>query len=96
MLPNAQGKVDLPQVISELGRRQINEVHIEAGAKLNASLIREGCVNELLIYLAPSILGDARGMFDLPGLENLQDKFSLKFHQIKQIGEDLRILARFN
>ena len=96
MVPNAQGKVDLPQVIVALGKRQINEVHVEAGAKLNASLIREGCVDELLIYLAPSILGDARGMFDLPGLENLQDKFSLKFHQVKQIGEDLRILARFN
>jgi diaminohydroxyphosphoribosylaminopyrimidine deaminase/5-amino-6-(5-phosphoribosylamino)uracil reductase len=95
VLPNAQGKVDLPQVILELGRRQINEVHVEAGAKLNASLIREGCVDELLVYLAPTILGDARGMFDLPMLENLQDKRSLKFHQIKQIGEDLRILARF-
>ncbi|MBC7488839.1 MAG: bifunctional diaminohydroxyphosphoribosylaminopyrimidine deaminase/5-amino-6-(5-phosphoribosylamino)uracil reductase RibD [Glaciimonas sp.] len=95
VMPNAQGKVDLPQVIFALGKRQINEVHIEAGAKLNASLIRERCIDELLIYLAPSILGDARGMFDLPSLENLKDKFSLKFHQIKQIGEDLRILARF-
>ncbi len=94
-LPNAQGKVDLPQVIQELGRRQMNEIHIEAGAKLNASLIQEGCVDELLVYLAPSILGDARGMFALPELGNLQDKFSLKFHQIKQIGEDIRILARF-
>lgn len=96
VIPNAQGKVDLPQVILALGKRQINEIHVEAGAKLNASLIREGCVDELLVYLAPTILGDARGMFDLPGLDNLQDKFSLKFHQIKQIGEDLRILARFN
>lgn len=96
IVPNAQGKVDLPQVILALGKRQINEVHVEAGAKLNASLIREGCVDELLVYLAPTILGDARGMFDLPGLDNLQDKFSLKFHQIKQVGEDLRILARFN
>ncbi|MDP5009391.1 MAG: bifunctional diaminohydroxyphosphoribosylaminopyrimidine deaminase/5-amino-6-(5-phosphoribosylamino)uracil reductase RibD, partial [Glaciimonas sp.] len=95
VLPNAQGKVDLPQVIAELGRRQMNEIHVEAGAKLNASLMREGCVDELLVYLAPTILGDARGMFGLPALENLQDKFSLKFHEIKQIGEDVRILARF-
>lgn len=94
-LPNAHGKVDLVQVIRELGRRQINELHVEAGAKLNASLIQAGCVDELLIYLAPNILGDGRGMFELPILDNLRDKFSLKFHQITQIGEDLRILARF-
>jgi diaminohydroxyphosphoribosylaminopyrimidine deaminase/5-amino-6-(5-phosphoribosylamino)uracil reductase len=95
VLPNAGGKVDLPQVILELGKRQINELHVEAGSKLNASLIREHCVDELLVYLAPAILGDGRGMFNLPALENLQDKLSLKFHEIKQIGEDLRILARF-
>lgn len=95
VLPNAGGKVDLPQVILELGKRQINELHVEAGSKLNASLIREHCVDELLVYLAPTILGDGRGMFNLPALENLQDKLSLKFHEIKQIGEDLRILARF-
>lgn len=96
VLPNAAGKVDLPHVILELGKRQINELHIEAGSKLNASLIREHCVDELLVYLAPAILGDGRGMFSLPALENLQDKVTLKFHQIKQIGEDLRILARFH
>ncbi|WP_038492126.1 bifunctional diaminohydroxyphosphoribosylaminopyrimidine deaminase/5-amino-6-(5-phosphoribosylamino)uracil reductase RibD [Collimonas arenae] len=96
VLPNPSGKVDLPQVILELGKRQINELHVEAGSKLNASLIREHCVDELLVYLAPSILGDGRGMFGLPALENLQDKISLKFHQIQQIGEDLRILARFH
>lgn len=96
VLPNAGGKVDLPQVMLELGKRQINELHVEAGSKLNASLIREHCVDELLVYLAPSILGDGRGMFSLPALESLQDKLTLKFHQIKQIGEDLRILARFH
>lgn len=96
VLPNAGGKVDLPQVILELGKRQINELHVEAGSKLNASLIREHCVDELLVYLAPAILGEGRGMFSLPALENLQDKVILKFHQIKQIGEDLRILARFH
>lgn len=96
VLPNPSGKVDLPQVILELGKRQVNELHVEAGSKLNASLIREHCVDELLVYLAPAILGDGRGMFGLPALENLQDKIALKFHQIEQIGEDLRILARFH
>ena len=95
VLPNAHGKVDLPRVIAELGRRQLNEVHIEAGSKLNASLIREGCVDELLLYLAPSLLGDGRGMFDLPALDDLSGKIPLRFHEVKQIGEDLRILARF-
>jgi len=95
VLPNAQGKVDLPQLMLELGRRQINELHIEAGAKLNGSLVREGCVDELLLYLAPSLLGEAYGMFDLKAIERLDRKFSLQFHEVKQIGEDLRILARF-
>ncbi len=95
MLPNAQGKVDLPALMLELGRRQINEVHVEAGLKLNGSLIREACVDELLLYLAPNLLGDARGLFDLPALDTLDGKYALSFHEVKQIGLDLRILARF-
>jgi diaminohydroxyphosphoribosylaminopyrimidine deaminase/5-amino-6-(5-phosphoribosylamino)uracil reductase len=95
VLPNRDGKVDLPAVIAELGKRQFNEVHIEAGAKLNASLIAEGCVDELLLYLAPSLIGDARGMFALPALPSLAQQFRLKFHDVQQIGPDLRILARF-
>ena len=94
-LPNANGKVDLPQLMLELGRREINELHIEAGSKLNGSLIRENCVDELLIYLAPSLLGDARGMFDLPALDDLAQQRRLQFHQVQQIGNDLRLLARF-
>lgn len=95
ILPNAHGKVDLPALMQELGRRQVNELHVEAGFKLNGSLIREGCVDELLLYLAPSILGDAQGLFDLPALDSLDNRKSLAFHEIRQIGPDLRILARF-
>lgn len=95
VLPNAAGKVDLAALMLELGRRQINELHVEAGFKLNGSLIREGCVDELLVYLAPSLLGDAQRMFNLPVLESLENKKSLAFHEVKQIGADLRILARF-
>jgi diaminohydroxyphosphoribosylaminopyrimidine deaminase/5-amino-6-(5-phosphoribosylamino)uracil reductase len=95
VLPNANGKVDLSSLMQELGRRQINELHVEAGFKLNGSLIREGCVDELLLYLAPTLLGDAQGMFNLPVLESLEQKKNLVFHDIKQIGPDLRILARF-
>ena len=96
LLPNGAGKVDLPQLMQELGRRQINELHVEAGAKLNGSLIREGCVDELLVYLAPAVLGDAQHMFALPALAQLAHKYVLKFHEVTQIGDDLRILARFN
>lgn len=95
VLPNGQGKVDLPGLMRELGRRQINELHIEAGAGLNGSLIREACVDELLLYFAPCLLGDGAEMFKLPGISDLSGKRHLKFHQVRQIGEDLRILARF-
>jgi len=95
ILPNASGKVDLAALMQELGRRQINELHVEAGFKLNGSLIREGCVDELLVYLAPTLLGDAQRMFNLPALESLEHKKNLTFHEVKQIGADLRILARF-
>lgn len=95
LLPNAAGKVDLPALMRELGRREINELHVEAGAKLNASLVRAGCVDELLVYLAPALIGAGLPMFDLPALDCLDQKHVLKFHQVKQIGDDLRILARF-
>jgi diaminohydroxyphosphoribosylaminopyrimidine deaminase/5-amino-6-(5-phosphoribosylamino)uracil reductase len=95
LLPNEHGKVDLPALMLELGRREINELHVEAGAKLNASLLREGCVDELLVYLAPSLIGPGQGMFDLPPLARLADKVALRFHAVSQVGPDLRILARF-
>lgn len=95
LLPNATGKVDLPALMLELGKRQINELHVEAGFKLNGSLIQEGCVDELLLYLAPSLLGDAQGLFNLPVLDKLEHRRMLAFHEVTQIGPDLRILARF-
>jgi len=94
-LPNAHGKVDLPALMRELGRRDINEVHVEAGAKLNASLVREGCVDELLVYLAPSLIGPGQGMFDLPPLAQLAQRRQMRFHDAVRVGADLRILARF-
>ena len=94
-LPNPYGKVDLPALMLELGRRQINELHLEAGFKLNGSLIREGCVDELLLYLAPDLLGAGQGLFDLAALEDLAGKRRMAFRETKMIGTDLRILARF-
>ena len=95
LLPNGAGKVNLSALIRELGARQINELHVEAGYRLNGSLIREGCIDELLLYFAPSLLGDGRGLFDLPALDNLDGRTPLSFREFKQIGPDLRILARF-
>ena len=96
VLPNDHGKVDLAGLMSELARRGVNEIHAEAGMKLNGSLLREGLVDELLLYLAPMLLGDAaRGMFDLPELADLAGRRELKFREVRRIGADLRILARF-
>lgn len=95
VLPNAAGKVELPDLLLELGRRGMNEVHVEAGFKLNGSLLKEGLVDELLIYLAPSVLGDAaQGMFQLPQLKSLSEQRKLNIVDVRQIGADIRILAR--
>jgi len=94
-LPNASGKVDLPALMQELGRRGINEVLVEAGFKLNGSLLREGLVDEFLLYLAPSLIGDAaRGLFDLPALNELSGQRRLDIRDVRMVGADLRILAR--
>jgi diaminohydroxyphosphoribosylaminopyrimidine deaminase/5-amino-6-(5-phosphoribosylamino)uracil reductase len=95
VLPNPQGKVDLPAMLAELGRRSINEVHLESGTRLNGSMLREGCVDELLVYLAPKLIGDSgMGMFDLPELAELSSALPLEFGPVQMIGSDLRILAR--
>jgi len=96
VLANAAHKVDLEAMLAELGRRELNEVHIEAGFKLNGSLLKAGVVDELVIYLAPCLLGDAaRGLFDLPALGNLAQRRSLTIRDVRQVGDDLRIVARF-
>ena len=97
IFPNAAGKVDLKDLLDELGRRGINEVHAEAGFKLNGSLLREGLVDELLLYLAPCLIGhDASGLFNLPELTSLDQKHLLKIRDLRQVGENIRVLARFS
>lgn len=94
-LPNPRGKVDLAALLQELGRRGINEVHAEAGSKLNGSLLREGLVDEFVFYLAPCLIGDdAAGLFSLPALTTLADKRALKILDLRQIGADIRLTAR--
>ncbi len=95
LLPDASGKVDLDALMVELGRREINELHVEAGFKLNGSLLRAGLVDELVLYMAPSLVGDrARGMFDLPALDTLAQRRELDLYDLCRVGRDLRIIAR--
>ena len=94
-LPNPEGKVDLPALMVELGRRGINEVHGEGGSRLNGALLVAGLVDEFLIYLAPCLIGHAaRGLFDMPALASLADKAQLAIRDLRMVGQDVRILAR--
>jgi len=86
---------DLRAVIARLGEHEINDVWVEAGAGLNGALLRAGLIDELIIYMAPRLLGDtARGMFTVPALETLAAGWSLVFEDCSSIGPDLRITAR--
>lgn len=93
-LPNPQGKVDLGAMLQDLGRRAINELHVEAGHKLNGSFLREGLVDELLLYLAPRLLGPGLGMAQTAPLQALADGTALEYVSVDRIGPDLRIVAR--
>lgn len=95
-LPDPDGRVDLAALMHALGRRGINELHVEAGAKLNGALLAAGVVDELLLYFAPCLLGDpGRGIAEFAtGLARLSDRIALAIHDVVRIGEELRVLAR--
>jgi diaminohydroxyphosphoribosylaminopyrimidine deaminase/5-amino-6-(5-phosphoribosylamino)uracil reductase len=94
-LPDAKGQVDLPRLMTALGRRGLNEVHVEAGATLNGALIAAGLVDELLFYLAPCFLGDAaRPLAALPELEALGERWVFNTQNCKRIGQDFRVIMR--
>lgn len=92
--PATQDKVDLGAMLRDLARREINELHVEAGEKLNGSLIREHLVDEFLVYLAPKMLGAGRGMASFGPLTELSESIALHFQSSEMVGPDLRILAR--
>jgi len=95
VLPNASNKVDLAALMRELARREVNEVHVEAGFRLNGSLLRENLVDELVVYLAPHVIGDAaQGMFHLPELQDLSARRELDLREVRTVGNDIRIIAR--
>ena len=88
------GKVDLPAMLQDLARREINELHVEAGHKLNGSMLREGLVDEFVVYLAPKLLGQGADMAHFGPLADLASATSLTFNAADMVGPDLRILAR--
>jgi diaminohydroxyphosphoribosylaminopyrimidine deaminase/5-amino-6-(5-phosphoribosylamino)uracil reductase len=95
-MPNNAGKVELGDLFRELARREMNEVHVEGGFRLNGSLLAEGLVDELVVYLAPSIIGDAaHGMFHLPELADLAGRRQLAVRDLQMVGPDIRVVARF-
>lgn len=90
----APGRVDLRAMLAWMGENHINEVHVEAGAGLSGALLEAGCVDELLAYLAPVLLGDALGMVRLPLLEHLDHARRFAFTEVTLVGEDVRLRAR--
>lgn len=93
-MPGAHGKVDLPGMLADLARREVNELHIEAGHKLNGSFVREGLVDEMLLYQAPQLLGRGAGLADFGPLQQLTEGPLLRYVSVDPVGTDLRILAR--
>ena len=92
--PGASGKVDLVAMLADLARRGINELHVEAGHKLNGSFVREGLVDELLIYIAPTLLGLGRELAAFGPLERLDEAALLRFVEVTSVGSDLRVMVR--
>lgn len=92
--PGPGGKVDLAAAIEDLAQRGINELHVEAGHKLNGSLLRAELVDELLVYLAPRLIGAGREMAAFGPLASLDEALPWRFTEVLQVGDDLRILAR--
>ena len=92
--PGPGGKVDLAAMLRDLARRQINELHVEAGFKLNGSFMREGLVDEWLVYMAPQWLGPGQGMANLTEITALSEAQQLHFEAVDRVGADLRLRLR--
>ena len=96
ILPSEKGKIDLAGLMQILADFEINELLVEAGNRLSSAFIREGLVDELIIYLAPHLIGNrAMGMLQLPELTDLSEKYNLKIKDLRMVGEDIRIKSSF-
>jgi diaminohydroxyphosphoribosylaminopyrimidine deaminase/5-amino-6-(5-phosphoribosylamino)uracil reductase len=92
-MPGQQGRIDPQALLRELARRECNEVLLEAGATLAGSFLRRALLDELIIYMAPKLLGsNARPLFDLP-LDTLSSALPMKIRDIRAIGDDWRIIS---
>lgn len=89
-----QAQVDLNFALRDLATRGVNELHVEAGARLNAAFIEQGLADELLLYVAPKLLGPGRGLADLAPLAQLSGARTFSFHDVALVGDDLRVIAR--
>jgi diaminohydroxyphosphoribosylaminopyrimidine deaminase/5-amino-6-(5-phosphoribosylamino)uracil reductase len=92
-LAGADGRVDLAALLRELAARGINEVHVEAGPTLNGALARAGLIDELLVYVAPKLLGPGRPMMDLPAVESLDEALEWQWQEVTQVGAAVRMIA---
>lgn len=94
VMPDARGKVDLAAMLRDLAAREVNEIHVEAGYKLNGSLMREQLVDELLLYQAPMLLGEGQGIAAIGPLLDLSQGVRFEWHEVQRVGADLRLRAR--
>lgn len=92
--PGTESSIDLRAMLKELAKRDINEVHVEAGHTLNGALLRDHLVDEIVFFLAPKLIGEGPGIAQLGALTSLKSAIPLHFHAIDRIGPDLRIIAR--
>ena len=90
------GQIDLNQVMHELAEREINDLMLEAGSRLSGSMLKQRLVDEIVVYMAPDLLGhNARGMFNIPGLASMADRHQLVFRDVRMVGRDLRLSLDF-
>lgn len=89
--PTSSAGIDLNNVLTDLARREVNEIHVEAGSVLCGSLLKEKLVDEIVIYMAPNIMGNnAKGLFTIPGITQMKDKINLSINDVRKVGQDMR------
>lgn len=92
VLPEIDGGLDLQAVLIHLAKLEVNEILLEAGATLCGSMLKMGLLDEIVIYMAPHVMGaNARGLFNLPAIDKMSDRIKLKYQDVRQVGDDLKI-----
>jgi riboflavin biosynthesis protein RibD len=94
VMPSSEAGIDLPSLMRWLAAHEVNEVHVEAGARLTGAMLHTGCANELLVYMAPMLLGKGRGMANMPAVAALADAERFEFIEALPVGTDMRLRLR--